>query len=68
MSNSKGRTDLGLARDRQFSMRRSGKPDLRAPFMRAKSRRAHARKFGSMDARAAANADARAHARVMSVG
>jgi hypothetical protein len=36
MSNSKGRTDLGLARDRQFSMRRSGKPDLRVPFTRAK--------------------------------
>ena len=63
MSNSKGRTDLGLARDRRFSMRRSGKPDLRAPPTRAQSRRAHvrvvARVVGSFDAHALANADAR---------
>jgi len=26
------RTDLGLARDRQLSMRKSGRPDLRAPL------------------------------------
>jgi hypothetical protein len=40
----------------------------RSPFTRAKSRRANARKFGSIAARAAAIADARAHVRVMSVG
>jgi hypothetical protein len=67
MSNSNSRTDLGLARDRQFSMRRSGKPDLRAPFTRARNAPRACTEI-RFDRRAAANADARAPARVVSVG
>src|SRR5262249_1949047 len=65
MSNSKSRADLGLARAREFWMRGSGKPDLRVPFTRAKSRRAHARKSGPIDARS--RTYGRASTRVMLV-